>query len=136
MKPRPLTVVAGTAATLALAAGASASMMHAILGANLTGMGDHGVVNLRLTSSTGKLCWTFDIPASMGATRASIHAGASGAQLLELGMHYTKTGCATEPKMDVQHLEGSPGTYWVWVSTKADMRELRGKLFAGMAHGM
>jgi hypothetical protein len=51
-------------------------------------------------------------------------------------MRYTKTGCATEPKMDVQHLESAPGTYWVWVSTKADMSELRGKLFAGMAHGM
>jgi hypothetical protein len=134
MKPKPLAVIT-VAATLALAAaGASASMMHATLGAKLTGMGDHGVVNLHVTASSDKLCWTFDVPESMAATRASIHAGASGAKLLELGTRYTKTGCATEPKMDLEHLEGSPGTYWVWVDTRAHMGELRGELSAGMAH--
>jgi hypothetical protein len=135
MQRKPLTVIGVAGATVALAAaGASAAMMHPVLGAKLSGMGDHGVVNLHLTSSTGKLCWTFDLPATTGATGASIHVGQTGAKLLELGMHYTKTGCATEPKMDVEHLESSPGAYWVWVDSKGHMGELRGKLSAGMAH--
>jgi hypothetical protein len=137
MKPKPLTVIAAAATTLALAAaGVSASTMHAILGAKLTGMGDHGVVNLHVAASAGRLCWSFDVPATMGATVASIHAGENGTTVFELGMHYTKTGCATEPKMNLEHLESSPATYWVWVSTKGHMGELRGNLFAGMAHGM
>jgi hypothetical protein len=134
MKRRPLTALAAAGATLALAAaGASAAAMHATLGAHLTGMGDHGVVNLQITSSSSKLCWTFDVPTGMGATVASIHAGENGMTLLELGMHYTAKGCTTEPKMDLEHLETSPATYWVWVNTKAHMGDLRGKLSAGMA---
>jgi hypothetical protein len=135
MERRRLFPIATAAATLALAsAGASASAMHAELGARLSGMGDHGVVNLQVSSGSGKLCWTFDVPAGMGATVASIHAGKSGATLLELGMHYTAKGCATESKMALEHLEAAPATYWVWVSTKAHPGELRGALFAGMAH--
>ena len=83
--------------------------MHPELGAHLSGMGDHGVVNLQLTSSSGKLCWTFDVPDVMGATLATIHTGQTGATLLELGMHYTKTGCEKESAMTLEHLETKPG---------------------------
>ena len=31
-------------------------------------------------------------------------------------------------------IESKPGRYWVWVATKGHPGELRGKLFAGMAH--
>jgi len=119
---------------MALAAAGSAAMMHPELGARLSGMGYHGVVNLRLTQGSGKLCWTFDVPASMSATTASIHAGQTGATLLELGMHYTKSGCETESMMTLEHLEAKPASYWVWVDTKAHMGELRGALVAGMVH--
>ena len=85
MQRRPITVAALAGATLALAAaGASASTMHTEFGAHLAGMGEHGTVNLHVASS-GKLCWTFDIPTVKGATRATIHTGASGPMLLELG---------------------------------------------------
>ena len=135
MKRRPTALLTACAATVALAAaGASAAMMHPELGARLSGMGDHGVVNLQLTAKSGRVCWTFDLPSGMGATRATIHAGRTGATLLELGMHYTKSGCAKESAMTVEHLEAKPSTYWVWVDTKAHMGELRGALFAGMAH--
>ena len=135
MKRRPTTCLAVAGAALACsAAGASAATMHPELGARLAGMGDHGVVNLQLTSSSGKICWTFSVPASLGATSAAIHVGNRGATLLELGMHYAKSGCATESKMTLEHLEAKPATYSVWVNTKAHQGDLRGALFAGMAH--
>jgi hypothetical protein len=135
MTRRPLTMIAATAgATLALAAGASGSMMHPELGAHLSGMGEHGVVNLQLTAGSGKVCWTFDLPKKLDATVAAIHTGAAGATLLELGMHFTAKGCETESKMTLEHLEAKPASYSVWVNTKAHMGELRGALFAGMAH--
>jgi hypothetical protein len=134
MKRRLLTLSAAGVATLACAAAASASSMHATLGAHLSGMGEHGVVNLQVDSSSGKVCWAFDIPSSTGATSAAVHAGQTGATLLELGMHYAKSGCETEPKMDVEHLESKPTTYWVWVNTKAHPGDLRGALTAGMVH--
>jgi len=135
MKRRPTTYLAVAGATLALvAAGASAASMHPELGAHLSGMGNHGVVNLQLTASSGKLCWTFTVPASVGATSATIHVGSAGATLLELGMHYTKAGCETESKMTLEHLEAKPAGYSVWVNTKAHQGDLRGALFAGMAH--
>ena len=135
MHRRNTTAAALAASTLALAAaGASASAMNPKLGARLSGMGEHGTVNLQVTASSGKLCWTFDIPSVKGPTRATIHTGQSGATLLELGMDYTKTGCAKESAMTLEHLESKPGAYSVWVDTKAHPGEVRGTLFAGMAH--
>jgi len=131
-RPTAVTAIAGAALALAVA-GASASAMGEKLGARLSGMGEHGIVNLELAAGSGKLCWAFDVPALKGATRATIHAGRSGAVLLELGMHYTKTGCAKESRMTLEHLESKPGGYSVWVDTKAHPGELRGALFAGMA---
>ena len=135
MKSRLLTVIAVPTVAVVLAAGAaSASTMHATLGAHLSGMGEAGVVNLQVNMTSSKLCWAFDLPSGMGATVAAIHAGKTGAAVLELGMHYTAKGCSGAPKMVLEHLETSPATYWVWVNTRAHMGELRGALFAGMAH--
>jgi hypothetical protein len=134
MTGRPTAVIAVAGATFALAAaGASASAMGHKVGARLSGMGEHGIVNLEVAPGSGKLCWTFDIPALKGATRATIHAGRTGAVLLELGMHYAKTGCTKESRMTLEHLESKPGGYSVWVDTKAHPGELRGALFAGTA---
>ncbi len=133
MKRSPKMYLALASATLALAAtGASATAMHTEFGAHLAGMGEHGTVNLHVTS--GKLCWAFDIPTVKGPTRATIHTGASGPVLLELGMDYTKTGCAKESMMTLEHLEAKPGAYSVWVDTKAHPGEVRGTLRSGMAH--
>ena len=132
-KPTTVAAVAGATLTFAVA-GTSASTMHSSLGARLSGMGEHGIVNLQATASSGKLCWTFDVPTLKGATRATIHTGPNGTVLLELGMHYTKTGCAKESMMTLEHLESKPGAYSVWVDTKAHPGEVRGTLFAGAAH--
>jgi hypothetical protein len=130
--PRTAAVAAIAVVALALAAvAASASTMNSRLGAHLAGMGEHGSVNLQVSS--GKVCWTFDIPTVKAPTRATIHTGQSGAMLLELGMHYAKTGCEQEPAMTLEHLEAKPAAYSVWVDTKAHPGEVRGALFAGMA---
>ena len=132
MHRRIMTVAAIAGATLALAAvGASASMMSSRLGAHLSGMGEKGTVNLQISS--GKVCWTFDIPTVKAPTAAAIHTGADGMMLFELGMHYAKTGCANESAMTLQHLEAKPAAYSVWVNTKAHPGEVRGTLSAGMA---
>jgi hypothetical protein len=124
-------------ATLALSAGfASASMMHSHLGANLSGMGDHGSVNLTLNSSSGKVCWTFDLPMVSHITLTAVHTGSNGPVLIEFGMHYTKTGCEHVSAMTLQHLETHPTSYWVWVNTSGHPGDLRGHLHAGMAHTM
>ena len=128
MRRPAITAMAAAGASMVLAAAGWAAMMHPELGARLSGMGYHGVVNLQLTQSSGKLCWTFDVPATMGATAASVHTGQTGAKLLELGMHYTKSGCETESMMTLEHLEAKPASYWVWVDTRAHMGELRGTL--------
>jgi len=133
-KPSTLTAVAAAALALGAATGATAATMHPQLGAHLSGMGEHGVVNLALTSSSGKLCWTFDIPTVKSPTLATIHTGASGPILLEFGMHYTKRGCEKESAMTLEHLEAKPGSYSVWVNTAKHMGEVRGTLSVGMAH--
>jgi hypothetical protein len=134
MRRRTMTLAAVAGATLALAAtGASASVMTAKLGATLSGMGEHGTVNLQVSSSSGKLCWAFDIPTVKSPTRATIQTGHSSTTLLELGMDYTKSGCAKESAMTLEHLEAKPGAYSVWVDTKAHTGEVRGTLSAGMA---
>jgi hypothetical protein len=51
-----------------------------------------------------------------------------------LGHMYSAKGCAIVPKHSLSLIETKPGRYWVWVATKGHPGELRGKLFAGMAH--
>ena len=107
MKRTTIPLVASLGATLALAAGgASASTMHSALAAHLSGMGDHGIVNLQVTASSGKLCWTFDIPTVKGPTRATIRTGQNGPMLLELGMHYTGIALVTDYDTGVEHDAG------------------------------
>ena len=132
-KPLTLTaaVVALLAATVPLAWGAE---MHPELGARLAGMGEHGIVNIQVKSKADKLCWTFELPNTTGITGASIHVGSNGAVLMKLGKNYTRKSCAKAGAMPLEHLQTTPGKYWVWVDTKGHPGELRGKLFAGMAH--
>jgi CHRD domain len=130
MRRKSFAGLAALAGALALSgAGAFASMMHSQLTAHLSGMGEHGTVELQVTSTTGKVCWTFNMP-SVTATGASVHTGQNGTKLFELGMHYSQHGCMTESAMTLEHLEAAPGKYWVWVDTKGHMGELRGQLAA------
>ena len=120
-------------AALAFAASALPASMHPKLGARLAGMGEHGSVNLQVKSKSGQICWTFDVT-TKGITGASIHTGQNGAVLVSLGKTYRKKGCTKTSAMTLEHLETKPGSYWVFVDTKGHPGDLRGKLFAGMAH--
>ena len=55
-------------------------------------------------------------------------------RVVTTGKSYTAKGCVKADAMVVEHLEAKPATYWVFVDTKGHPGELRGKLFAGMAH--
>jgi hypothetical protein len=135
MRRKPVAFLSAATAALALAAPAAlAAEMHPELGARLAGMGEHGVVNLQVRTKAGQLCWAFDLPTTTGITGASIHTGSKGAVLVKLGATYTRKGCARAGAMLLEHLESRPGAYWVWVDTKGHPGDLRGKLFAGMAH--
>ena len=127
-------VGAGLALLVVPAAFTASTAMHPELGARLAGMGEHGVVNLRSQAAKGRLCWTFGLPMTKGITGASIHKGAKGVVVVRLGKSYAKKGCTSASTMTLEHLESSPGAYWVFVDTKGHPGELRGKLFAGMAH--
>ena len=128
---RVLPAVAG--AIVALCTGvAAADMMHPVLGAKLSGMGEHGIVNLQSEMTKGKLCWTFDVMAK-GLTGASIR-DAAGMKVAALGTAYTAKGCAMVSKKALGLIESSPAKYHVWVDTKGHPGDLRGTLFAGMAH--
>jgi hypothetical protein len=126
----PAAAVAATA--LALVPTAAAGMMHPELGAHLSGMGETGVVNLTAHSKGHRLCWKFQLHTMhvLGATIRDKH----GTKVANLGHMYRAKGCAVVPKMSLQLIEEKPGHYWVWVATKSHPGELRGKLFAGMAH--
>ena len=106
--------------------------MHPKLASRLAGMGEHGVVNLQVKTKT-KVCWTFDLPTT-GITGASIHVGQKPVVLVRFGKTYSAKGCTTAPEMALEHLQAKPGSYWVFVDTKGHPGDLRGRLFAGMAH--
>jgi len=120
------------AAALALVPAASAGTMHPELGAHLSGMGETGIVNLTAHSKEHRLCWKFQLH-TMHVLGATIR-DKSGMTVAHLGHMYRAKGCAMVPKKSLQLIETKPGHYWVWVATKGHPGELRGKLFAGMAH--
>jgi hypothetical protein len=129
------TKTALAAAAVAAAFGGSAALaatMHPELGARLTGMGEHGIVNLTLKQSHHEICWTFDIP-TKGPTAASVR-DAHGMTVAKLGGRYAKKGCAMAPAAAISRIESAPKRYRVWVDTKGHPGELRGTLFVGMAH--
>ena len=123
---------AAAAAALVVAPIATAGMMHPQLGANLSGMGETGIVNLTAHSNTHQLCWKFQLHVMhpLGATVRD----KNGMTVAHLGHMYRAKGCAMVPKMSLQLIEEKPGHYWVWVATKGHPGDLRGKLFAGVAH--
>jgi hypothetical protein len=126
-------VAAGVAAAaLAAVPVAAAGMMHAALGAHLSGMGETGIVNLQSHLTTGRLCWNFELH-TMHVTGATIR-DAHGMTVARLGHTYRPKGCAAVAKTGLRLIESKPGRYWVWVATPGHPGDLRGKLFAGMAH--
>jgi hypothetical protein len=111
---------------------ASAGMMHPTLGARLAGMGEHGIVNLQAHAAKHSLCWNFDI--HLMHPVASTVRDRHGMIVARLGHMYRAKGCAMVSKKSLALIESKPGRYRIWVATNGHPGELRGKLFAGMAH--
>jgi hypothetical protein len=134
MRSRLLAAAAAALVALVTTAAATATIhgMHPHLAARLSGMGEHGIVNLTSHATEGKLCWTFQVP-TKGITGASIR-DAHGMKVAELGMHYAAKGCDAVAMKALQLIEAHPARYRVWVATKGHPGDLRGKLFVGMAH--
>jgi hypothetical protein len=132
MRSKRWAAAAVVAVALAAIPVATAGMMHPTLGARLSGMGEHGIVNLQAHAAKHQLCWKFQL-SLMHATGATVRDKA-GMTVANLGHMYRATGCAMVPKRSLSLIESRPGRYWVWVATKGHPGELRGKLFAGMAH--
>ena len=120
------------AAALAAVPVATAGMMHPALGAHLSGMGEHGIVNLQSHAAKGRLCWKFQLNVMhpLGSTIRD----KGGMIVARLGHMYSVKGCAKVSKKALRMIESKPGSYQVWVATKGHPGDLRGKLFAGMAH--
>jgi hypothetical protein len=125
-------VLCSVAALVVGATAAQADTMHPELGARLSGMGEHGIVNLQSNSTNGQLCWTFRV-STRGITGASVRDSA-GMLVARLGMTYRPTSCAAVSAKVLALIESKPGRYVVWLDTKGHPGDLRGKLFAGMAH--
>jgi hypothetical protein len=132
MRSKRWVAAAVAAAALAAIPVATAGMMHPELGARLSGMGEHGIVNLTAHAKKHELCWKFELSTMhlLGSTVRDSH----GMIVAHLGHMYREKGCAMVPTKSLHLIEAKPGSYWVWVATKGHAGELRGKLFAGMAH--
>jgi hypothetical protein len=125
------TFLAIAGAALVLGSGAAlADTMHPRLAARLSGMGEHGIVNLQ--SAKGRLCWTFEVP-TKGITGASIR-DAHGMIVAKLGSTYKAKSCASVTMKALKLIDAKPKSFWVWLDTKGHPGDLRGRLFAGMAH--
>jgi len=132
---RSTTFLAILVAGAALVIGAGSALgdtMKPMFGAKLSGMGEHGTVNLTSQTAKSQLCWTFDVMTD-GVTGASIR-DAHGMTVAKLGSMYKAKGCAMVPMKALKLIQAKPASYWVWVDTKGHPGDLRGKLFAGMAH--
>jgi hypothetical protein len=132
MRSKSFAAAVVCSAALALAPVAAAGMLHSTLGAHLSGMGEHGIANLQAHAAKNRLCWKFELSVMhvLGATVRD----KSGMIVAHLGHMYRAKGCATVTKTSLHQIEANPSHYWVWVATKSHPGELRGKLFAGMAH--
>jgi hypothetical protein len=132
MRSKRIAAAVVCGAALAVAPVAAAGMLHPTLGAHLSGMGEHGIANLQAHAAKNRLCWKFELSV-MHVVGATVR-DKSGMTVARLGHMYRAKGCTTVTKTALHKIEANPSHYWVWVATKGHPGELRGKLFAGMAH--
>ena len=132
MRLKFLTVAVAAAAVFTTASLATAGMMHPTMGAHLSGMGEHGIVNLQSHAAKGQLCWKFQL--SVMHVKSATIRDQSGMTVAKLGHMYRAKSCAMVLKHVLEMIEAKPHSYWVWVATPGHPGDLRGRLFAGMAH--
>jgi hypothetical protein len=96
MRSRIVIGAAVAAATALASVSLALAGMHATLGAHLSGMGEHGIVNLQSHESKGQLCWKFQLSV-MHVTGATVR-DAHGMIVAHLGHMYSAKGCAMVSK--------------------------------------
>jgi hypothetical protein len=140
---RALTAAGVAAASLAVAIAAGAATNATTkLEANLRGANDgapasnRGKTEIRLTPSTGRVCWETTIAKIDGKPNAShIHKGrqgVSGNVVVPLGAGYKRQGCTTASKALVRAIIKSPRAYYVNVhNAKHPAGAMRGQLTRG-----
>jgi hypothetical protein len=142
---RKVLIAAGVlAASLAatLAAGAATNAGTTKLVASLRGSNEgapasnRGRTEIRLTPSSGRVCWATTITKIDGKPNAShIHKGRrgiSGNVLVPLGAGFKRQGCTTAAKATVRAILMNPGRYYVNVhNAKHPAGAMRGQLARG-----
>ena len=134
--------VAAASLAVAIAAGAATNAGTTKLEAKLRGANEgapasnRGKTEVRLTPSTGKVCWETTIAKIDGKPNAShIHKGrqgVSGNVVVPLGAGYKRQGCTTASKALVRAITRSPGAYYVNVhNAKHPAGAMRGQLTRG-----
>ena len=130
--------VAAASLAVAIAAGAATNATTK-LEANLRGANEgapasnRGKTEIRLTPSTGRVCWETTIAKIDGKPNAShIHMGrrgVSGNVVVPLGANYKRQGCTSAAKSLVKSIAGHPGAYYVNVhNAKHPLGAMRGQL--------
>ena len=135
-------IAASLAATLA--AGAATNAGTTKLVANLRGNNEgapapasnRGRTEVRLTPSSGRVCWSTTITKIDGKPNAShIHKGrkgVSGNVIVPLGAGFKRQGCTTAAKATVRAILMNPGRYYVNVhNAKHPAGAMRGQLARG-----
>ena len=133
--------VAAASLAVAIAAGAATNATTK-LEANLRGSNENapasnrGKTEIRLTPSTGKVCWETKLTKIDGKPNAShIHKGGKGVSgnvVVPLGAGYKRQGCTTAAKSLVKAIVKNPGSYYVNVhNAKHPAGAMRGQLTRG-----
>jgi Cu/Zn superoxide dismutase len=134
--------VAAASLAAAFAAGAANNAATTKLEANLRGSNEkapasnRGKTEIRLTPSTGKVCWETTLTKIDGKPNAShIHKGGKGVSgnvVVPLGAGYKRQGCTTAAKSLVKAIVKNPGSYYVNVhNAKHPAGAMRGQLTRG-----
>ena len=134
--------VAAASLAVAIAAGAATNAGTTKLEAKLRGANEgapasnRGRTEIRLTPSTGRVCWETTIAKIDGKPNAShIHKGRRGVAgnvVVPLGAGYKRQGCTRASKALVRAIVRSPGAYYVNVhNAKHPAGAMRGQLTRG-----
>lgn len=141
---RKALIAAGVAASslaVAIAAGAATNATTK-LEAQLRGANEgapasnRGKTEIRLTPSTGRVCWETTIAKIDGRANAShIHKGRRGVAgnvVVSLGAGFKRQGCTSASKTLVRAIVRNPGAYYVNVhNAKHPAGAMRGQLTRG-----
>jgi hypothetical protein len=133
-------LAAGLAANVATGGGTATRKLEATLrGSNerpAAPASNRGKAELRLNTSTGRVCWEFALTRIDGKPiQAHIHKGArgvSGNVVVPLGGTYKRRGCTSAAKALVRSIVNKPGAYYVNVhNAKHPAGAMRGQLVRG-----